>query len=127
MPATLPHGARFDLTRYLLGLLPEEETDRLDELSVVDDGLAGQLGVAETQLVDAYLRGALPGDLRARFESHYLLSPARRGKVAFARRFLGAVDAAVSRTPDPPHPTAWPLAVGAALRLGAGSLAPRRE
>ena len=78
MPASLPHGARVDLTHYLLGLLPEEQTDQLDELSVVDDGFAGQLCVAETELVDAYLRGALPGDLRVRFESQYFGSPRRR-------------------------------------------------
>jgi hypothetical protein len=125
MPASLPHGARFDLTHYLLGLLPEEQTDQLDELSVVDDGFAGQLCVAETELVDAYLRGALPGDLRVRFESQYCGSPRRLAQMAFAERFLGAVEAAVSRTPDPPHPTAWPFAVGAARRLGAGTLPPR--
>lgn len=127
MPATLPHGARFDLTRYLLGLLAEEETEQLDELSVVDDGFAWQLRVAETGLVDAYLRGALPGDLRARFESHYLASPRRRAQVAFARRFLDTVDAASSRTPDPARATPWPFTAVGARRLGAGTHVPRRE
>jgi hypothetical protein len=108
MRSTPPYGERFDLTCYLLGLLPEEETEQLDELSVVDDGLAGQLCVAETELVDAYLRGELPGDLAARFKSHYLASPRRRARVAFAGRLLDAVDAVASRTPEPTRPTLWP-------------------
>lgn len=127
MPAKPSHGARFDLTRYLLGLLPEGETEQLDELSVVDDQVAGELCVAETELVDAYLRRALPGDLGARFESHYLASPRRRAKVAFASRFLGAVEAAASRTPGPPRATAWPFAAAGARRWSAGVQARRRE
>jgi hypothetical protein len=82
------------LVRYLLGLLSEDEADRIDELSVVDDDLAGRLRVVEDDLVDAYVRGALSGDPLKRFESHYLASPLRRERVAFARNFVSAVDRA---------------------------------
>jgi hypothetical protein len=82
------------LVRYLLGLLSEDEADRIDELSVVDDDLAARLRVVEDDLVDAYVRGALSGDALKRFESHYLSSPLRRERVTFARHFVSAVDRA---------------------------------
>jgi hypothetical protein len=82
------------LVRYLLGLLAEDEADRIDELSVVDDDLAARLRVVEDDLVDAYVRGALSGDTLKRFESHYLSSPLRRDRVTFARNFVSAVDRA---------------------------------
>ncbi len=80
------------LVRYLLGLLPEDEADRLDEQSIVDDHVACRLLSVENDLVDAYVTEALDPERRRRFESHYLASPIRRRRVMFARRFLAAVD-----------------------------------
>lgn len=90
------------LTRYLLGLLPDREAERLDEASVADDDFAARLRIAETDLVDSYVVGALEGDTLKRFESHYLSSPLRRRNVKFATGFLAAIQrsapaAAVSR------------------------------
>jgi DNA repair exonuclease SbcCD ATPase subunit len=70
---------------YLLGALPEAETERLDELSVTDDEFAESLQVAETDLVDAYVLGELTGADLERFKTHYLTSPLRREKVEFAK------------------------------------------
>jgi hypothetical protein len=75
------------LTQYLLGALPEAETERLDELSLTDDEIAEALQVAEQDLVDAYVQDELPAAARAQFKSHYLASPRRREKVAFAQAF----------------------------------------
>ena len=80
------------LTDYLLGLLPEEDAERLDELNIADDEMACRLLLAENELVDAYVRGTLAVDTRARFESVYLSSSRRRQRVIFARRFLRAAD-----------------------------------
>ncbi|HWW82957.1 MAG TPA: hypothetical protein VNZ26_05100 [Vicinamibacterales bacterium] len=94
----LPHDSRSDddqqLVRYLLGLLPNVEAERLDEASVVDDDLALRLRVVENDLVDAYVSGTLGGDMLEPFESHYLTSPRRRESVRFARNLLRAVDRA---------------------------------
>jgi hypothetical protein len=76
------------LIRYLVGSLGDEETERLDELSIADDRFAADLHAVEHDLVDAYVRGALVGDTRQRFEIHYLSSPTGRAKVAFARTLL---------------------------------------
>jgi hypothetical protein len=72
------------LLRYLLGSLPEEEAERLDELSVGDDAFAWRLSAVENDLVDAYVSGELSeGDL-AEFKKCYLSSPQRLQKLEFA-------------------------------------------
>lgn len=116
------------LIRYLLGLLPDQETERYDEQSIVDDELAARLRVVEDDLVDAYVRGTLEEDLRQRFESFYLSSPRRREKVRFAARFLDAVDRAPSAVPAVQRTVATrsrfvlPLATAAMLLLACGIL-----
>src|SRR5262245_27563546 len=86
------------LVRYLLELLPEDERDRLDEDTIVDDDLAARLRIVEDDLVDAYASGTLAGETRERFESRYMQSPRRRERVRFAGNFLRAVDRAASGT-----------------------------
>jgi hypothetical protein len=75
------------VTQYLLGVLPEAERVRLDELSVTDDEFAEALDAAEKDLVDAYVQGELTGAALEQFKSHYLASPLRREKVKFAQVF----------------------------------------
>jgi hypothetical protein len=78
---------RFDdqvLIRYLLGSLPEEEAERLDELSIADDAFAWRLNSVENDIVDAYVRDELSGDHLALFKKFYLSSPRRLQKVEFA-------------------------------------------
>src|SRR6185295_19762735 len=82
------------LVRYLLGLLPDEEAERLDEAAIVDDEVAFRVRAVEEDLVDAYVAGTLDWDTLQRFCAIYLASPLRREKVWFAERFLGAVDRA---------------------------------
>ena len=95
---SLTHEQGFDdgyLVRYLLGLLPEQESERLDELSIADDEMAWRLRSAEDDLVDGYVRGALDAETRRRFETVYLSSPRRRERVEFAASLIQSVD----RTP----------------------------
>lgn len=75
------------IIRYLIGSLPEEETEWLDELSIIDDEFAKRLTVVENDLVNSYVRGELSGEKLKRFISHYLASPKRREKVKTAKVF----------------------------------------
>jgi hypothetical protein len=118
------------LARYLLGLLPDEETEWLDEASIVDDEVALRLRVLEHDLVDAYVTGTLAGDMLEPFESRYLASLRRRQHVGFARRFLDAVDRAAhaetektgSQTaPRPKRSPRW-MAAAALLLVTSGTL-----
>jgi hypothetical protein len=95
------------LVHYLLGLLPENETDLLDEDSIVDDEVAARLCGVEHDLVDAYVMGTLDQITRQHFEASYLKSPRRRTKVKFARRFLTVVDRASSAPSEPPTAVAY--------------------
>ncbi len=85
-------GPEDQLVSYLLGLLPDEEAERLDELNIADEEFAWRLRVVEDDLIDAYVTGALTGDTLERFESFYLASEHRRRKVKFARSFRRVVD-----------------------------------
>src|ERR1700735_3067732 len=76
------------LVQYLLGTLPAEESERLDELSVTDDDFAWRLRKTENDLVDAYVRSELRGKTLEEFRTFYLSSPKRREKVAFAEELL---------------------------------------
>jgi hypothetical protein len=78
--------------RYLLGLLPEKDAERLDELSIADGDVASRLCAVEHDLIDAYVSGTLAGDTLNRFESFYLGSPRRHERVVIARGLLRIVD-----------------------------------
>ncbi len=136
------------LERYLIGLLPEADAERLDELSVVDDDVAERLRIVEDDLVDAYVSGVLPQEIKERFESFYLSTERRRQKVKFARGFLaadrgaGPADTGSGHDSVPVHApgrdelspgrsqsrrfimsplrAVWPLAAAAAVLLAAG-------
>jgi len=72
------------IVQYLLGSLPQAQTEQFDELSVTDDQFAAALGVAEKDLVDAYLQGELADAEMERFKTYYLASPRRRQQLEFA-------------------------------------------
>jgi hypothetical protein len=105
-------------TEYLLGALPEAETERLDELSITDDEFAESLQAAETDLVDAYVLGELTGADLERFKTHYLASPLRREKVEFAKVFQSFGEQELAGAAAKPGRTAaarrsWFAALGA--------------
>jgi hypothetical protein len=74
-----------DLIRYLLGTLPEQEAERLDELSIRDDAFVERLNSVENDLVDAYVKDELSAEDLAQFKKSYLCSPERLQKAEFAK------------------------------------------
>jgi hypothetical protein len=87
------------LIRYLLGQLPEEETERCDELSITDDDFAARLAGVENDLIDGYVRSELSGDKLERFQAILRFSPSLGEKVDFAKQFLQVADARSDRPP----------------------------
>jgi len=135
----MPHfgeSRRDDLfVRHLLGELSEDETQQVEEDCVIDDAAAARLARVENDLVDAYVRGTMTGQRRRRFDAVYLVTPLRREKVAFAKRFLASVDAEAAGhrgdgvgvdAPRAAMPAAqwfsWSIAAAAALFLATGAL-----
>lgn len=80
------------IVRYLLGSLPETETERLDDLSITDDDFAIALSAAEKDLLDAYVQGELNESALEKFRSYYLASPLRRGSRDFAQAFAALAE-----------------------------------
>jgi hypothetical protein len=87
-----------DVRRYLLGELPEEEAQRLEEEYFADDARFGELLAAEDDLIEQYLREGLDSADRARFESRFLATARGRQKVALA---------SVLQHPQQPRRVAW--------------------
>ncbi|MGH7783280.1 MAG: hypothetical protein ACREO5_05520 [Candidatus Binatia bacterium] len=73
------------LYAYLLGLLPNEDTELLDEKTFTDPDFADSLNAAEKDLVDSYANGELSGKMLESFEAHYMVSPTRQQNVLFAK------------------------------------------
>jgi hypothetical protein len=84
------------ITDYLLGASSETDTERLDKMSLTDGQFVNQLRVVEDDLVDAYVRGELSGEVLGRFTSHYLVSPRRQEKVKVAQTFITFADQAAA-------------------------------
>jgi hypothetical protein len=125
LPPPAPDDER--LSRYLLGALPDDETQRLDELSITDASFADRLNAVEYDLVDSYVKGQLSDDTLARFKSRCLSSPAMRDKVKVAESFAAyrrrspGLGRRSFRTESLPR---WALAAAASLALvAAGYLA----
>jgi hypothetical protein len=98
------------LFRYLVGDLPEEQAERFDELSIVDNEFAVCLQTAENELVDAYVRHELSGQTLEKFKSIYLSSPVRRHKVRFAEAMLNLQGrASLARAHTSPGSVPFPL------------------
>jgi hypothetical protein len=103
------------LTKYLLGELPSDAAERLDELSITDDEFAALLNDAENDLVDAYTRGNLSKEMESQFRSAYS-TPKRRQKVAFAE-VLSSFQQQTGRVVINPKPGVasehhwWPLRI----------------
>ncbi|QQS48406.1 MAG: hypothetical protein IPM66_07145 [Acidobacteriota bacterium] len=85
------------VVRYLLGQLPEEEQQRLEERAFTDQEYLRNVLAVERDLIDEYVRGELSAVERQQFEKLFLASPERRRKVEFAR----ALTSLVSEAPQP--------------------------
>lgn len=108
--------------QYLLGALPEDEQWELEREFFADGALLDELSAAESELVDAYVRGQLTGDELRGFEQHYLATSRHGERVAFAGELLRAADEAgaseLRELPGHPRLSWW-------ARLLAGLRAPR--
>jgi hypothetical protein len=132
---SLSHETRYsddELVRYLLQALPQEDVERIDELSITDEEMAWRLRVVEDDLVDSYVKGNLDGERRSQFEALFLSTERGRRKVKFAGNFLPTIEraprpkAARASLWTPPRPTTvWSLAAAAALLLVCGALVVR--
>ena len=75
---------RDSIRRYLLGDVSEEERERMERRLITEDDLYQQMLIAEDDLIDEYVSGALPAQDGANFGRHFLQAPELRQDVRFA-------------------------------------------
>jgi hypothetical protein len=73
------------IVRYLMGDLPEDEQNRLEDRAFSDRDYMRNIVAVESDLIDEYVRGGLSDSERRRFERLFLVSAGRQRKVEFAR------------------------------------------
>jgi hypothetical protein len=83
--------ARTPWREYLLGQLGEEEQDQLERMLLEGPQAAEALADAQDELIEDYLNAALPAELRAPFESHFVSAPEHRQAVEEARLLRDAM------------------------------------
>lgn len=77
---------------YLLGELPEEESEQFEDHCIAQERWPIEIRMGEEDLIEAYLRDELTQERRQRFEQHYLTTPARRERFIMAAALLRHVD-----------------------------------
>jgi hypothetical protein len=87
------------LRRYLLGELPERETDRLERRLLEDDDLFDLCEALETDLLAACDRDELPSAQRERVLRRLACSPRGRERLALARSLNAAADEGAEAAP----------------------------
>lgn len=83
------------IVAYLLGELPEEDSERFEEECFAGEDWPEEVRAAEHDLMDAYLRGDLTPEQHLHFERNYLTTEKRLKRVATAAALLHHVDAVV--------------------------------
>jgi hypothetical protein len=88
-PPSLQAGGRDDA--YLLGGLPAEEAEALEELYFNDESVFEDVVLAEDDLIDEYLDGELPDDSRRVFEGRLQERPELMARLDARRRLTRAL------------------------------------
>lgn len=73
------------IKNYFLGKLPEAEKNQFEEEIALDENLTEAAQIAESELIDDYLRGNLSASDRELFGAIYLTTEPRRKKLSLAK------------------------------------------
>lgn len=93
---------------YLLGVLPDDESSRLEDSYFADDQLFEEIELQEDELIDAYIRKDLDKSDLNRFEQRMGRSKRLRDRVAFARVLFNKTAKPLVPAPVPvPAPSWW--------------------
>lgn len=71
------------ITKYFLGDLSDEERRQLEQQYFTDSEFLERMQAIEAELMEDYVRGALPKEAAAKLEAHMLQSPHQKRKLAF--------------------------------------------
>ncbi len=120
-----PQSNELILRQYLLGALPEDEQQLLEEQLLSDHPLVDQLTATEAGLFEEYLENTLSTEERERFEDYFLSTPQRVKQLRITKalyryaarnpvkppktvRAETPMESVIPSGPDPPAPPAPP-------------------
>jgi hypothetical protein len=86
--------------QYLLGDLPEEPQEQMEERLMTDDAVYEELRIQENELIDDFVRGNLPETEEEKFNRHFLCTSERRQKLRFAQALEKYIQAAATEMDD---------------------------
>ena len=112
-----------DLRLYLLGLLPPERRQPLEELFLTDSASYEELLIAEEELIDEYLAGELAARERAVFETRIANTPEGGREVRFAGALRAYVTSNMAAAGAPAAPAAKPEPAAKAPEAAGGFFA----
>lgn len=87
------------VTRYLLGQLPESEMQRLHQLRQTDENFRQRVTIVEDDLIDCFTKGQLQGEDLMRFRRYFLAAHANRERVKMAQGFLDDLNVVYADAP----------------------------
>ena len=102
--------AQEDLRLWLLGLLPEQESQSLEERLITDSELYDELFIVEEELIDGYIAGQLSADERSAFESYFMNSPDRQEQFRIANALRVYIGDAKETESTTEVKSRWPFA-----------------
>jgi len=102
-------AAQQTIREYLLGSLPSERQQELEERLLLDDDLYEELLIIEEELVDDFLDGTLSVAERESFQTHFAAAPEHQEKLRFATVFKKYI---AEHPPLPATPTPKPRFLG---------------
>jgi hypothetical protein len=76
------------VSRFLLGSLPESEMQRLQNLLETDAPFQQRVKIVEDDLIDCFVNGQLRGEDLMRFRRYFLALPSHRERVKVAQGYL---------------------------------------
>lgn len=95
----LSNEEREAIRQYLLGRAPEAELTGLEERIISEDSFYEEVLIAEDDLIDQYLSGALSDPERTGFVSHFLVTNERLEKFRFSKNLRKYLDAQATTAP----------------------------
>jgi hypothetical protein len=107
----------------LLGELPAEKQEQIEELLLTDEESYGELLIVEDELVDDYLRDKLSVEEQKNFRQHFLSTPERYEKLRVGRAFKRYLDDRAAETASDTKPASWWHTFLAHLRFPQTSMA----
>lgn len=81
------HKEQISVKDYLLGRLPEQERQQIEEHLLTDDAFFEEISIAENELIDRYLNGSLDRQEMEQFRERFLVTPEQRQSLQFAKVF----------------------------------------